>query len=141
MMNKILSLTLLLCALCMTSCHDMPEIGDLAGQWQIQEINYPDGSELIAPERYYCFYRTVALLTAPGNVMIAANLDYHHPDFSLSFPRDDPRFLKSWGIILTEEEQQNVELPFTVNYHINSLSKSHLEMTTDHGVVIKLKKY
>lgn len=133
-------LLLLFMGLWLTSCRDMPQIGDLAGQWQIQKITFPDGTVVESPQRYYCFYRSVAELTAPGNIMIPANMDYSSPDIALTFTRDSAAFLRDWGII-PDTDEDPYKLPFTEHYHINTLTSSHLEMTTSKGVIIKLRKY
>ena len=70
-MKKIYSLTVFFIAaavaLFATSCRELAQNGDFSGQWQILSIEYPDGTT-IDPEgtRYYCIYRDVAQLTAPG---------------------------------------------------------------------------
>lgn len=133
-------LLIIFMGLWLNGCRDMPEIGDLAGQWQIQKITFPDGTVVESPQRYYCFYRSVAELTAPGNTMIPANMVYSNPDITLTFTRDYPAYLRDWGIILNEDEDP-FGLPFTEHYHIRTLTSSHLEMTTGHGVTIKLRKY
>lgn len=140
-MKKALYLfSILFTALWLNSCRDMPEIGDLAGQWQITEIIYPDSTVVKSPERYYCFYRSIAHLSAPGNVMITANNEYNHPEMTLVFQRECAKYMYDWGIIAGEGEDPMAK-PFTEHYHISTLTAKRLEMKTGHGVIIKLKKY
>lgn len=139
--NVIIGATVALMMLVVTSCfHDLPEIGRLAGQWQITEIAYPDGHKVERPERYYCFYRTVGQLTAPGGVKVTANMDYEYPDLSLEFPYDPPGWLAEWGIIAPEGSDATTR-NWVQRYHIDRLDGGHLVMTTEQGVTITLRKY
>lgn len=120
--------------------NDVPLIGDLAGQWQIQEIAYPDGTVVSYPQRYYCFYRHTAQLTAPGNVKETANMIYDNPDLSLEFPNVSPLWLSSWGVSAPEGADETTR-GWVQRYHIDRLDRSHLVMTTEQGTTITMRKY
>lgn len=121
----------------MNGCRELPLIGDLAGQWQITEVVYADGEVVTNPQRYYCFYRHTAQLTAPGGVKVTANMTYEYPDLELEFPKDDLIWLSEWGVLPSEESgSEHVQ-----RYHIDKLDRDHLEMTTEQGVRISLRKY
>ena len=119
------------------SCQDTPLIGDLAGQWQITKIEYPDGTVV---ERYYCFYRHTAQLTG-GEVHTehTANMTYDKPDITLEFPRAGGWQLTQWGIIATDTPGESTT--WVQKYHIDTLNGSKLVMTTEQGVVIYCRKF
>jgi hypothetical protein len=146
-MKKIYSLTVFFIAaavaLFATSCRELAQNGDFSGQWQILSIEYPDGTT-IDPEgtRYYCIYRDVAQLTAPGGTRVTGNLSYDEDagTFSIQFPGNSPSYLKDWGITFPDDisdEQQELTARFT----INDLTSKRLVMTTDMGVVITCRKF
>ena len=146
-MKKIYSLTVFFIATAVaifaTSCRELAQNGDFSGQWQILSIEYPDGTT-IDPEgtRYYCIYRDVAQLTAPGGTRVTGNLSYDEDagTFSIQFPDNSPSYLKNWGITFPDDisdEQQELTARFT----INDLTSKRLVMTTDMGVVITCRKY
>lgn len=121
-------------------CRELPLVGDLAGQWQVMEIVYPDGSVVVSPERYYCFYRHTAQLTAPGNVKETANMIYDNPELSLEFPNVAPVWLSSWGVSAPEGSDDTYR-GWVQRYHIDHLDNSRLVMTTEQGTRITLRKY
>lgn len=126
-----------------TSCRELAQNGDFSGQWQIQTIEYPDGTT-VDPEgtRYYCFYRDVAQLTAPGGTRVTGNLAYDEDagKFAIEFPYEKASYLKSWGITfpdLTDPDTKGVTARFT----INALTSERLVMTTEAGAVITCRKW
>ena len=121
-------------------CRELPLIGDLAGQWQITKMTAADGTDMTVPERYYCFYRHTAQLTAPGAVKHTANMTYDNPELTLEFPENSPLDLVGWGII-PPDDATAYEKGWVVRYHIDRLDNGHLVMTTDQGVSITLRKY
>lgn len=132
-----------LAAVMSSSCRELAQNGDFSGQWQVLSIDYPDGTT-IDPEgtRYYCIYRDVAQLTAPGGTRLTGNLAYDEDagKFSIQFPHEQPQRLASWGITFGSDidpEQDGCTAQFT----INSLSSSRLIMTTETGNVITCRKY
>lgn len=122
------------------SCRELPLIGDLAGQWQIQSMTGPDGRDITVAERYYCFYRHTAQLTAPQGAKQTANMIYDYPDISLEFPLVSPIWLTDWGVIPPEGCDDSYR-GWVERYHIDHLDKKRLVMTTAQGVTITLKKY
>lgn len=143
-MKKILLLLLILCGMpALNSCRDLPLHGEFSGHWQIMTIDYPDGTT-VEPHgtRYYCFYRSVAQLTAPGFVRVTGNLACNGERFTIQIlnSKDSPEFMYPWGITVP---QGVTELPadFVVGYTINHLSEEKLVMTTDMGVVISCRKF
>lgn len=123
-----------------TACRELPLDGELSGQWQITSIVYPDGRTVEAPQRYYCFYRHTAQLTAPGNVKNTANMIYDYPSISLTFPTESPIWLTDWGVTPPEGSTDETR-DFTEHYTISRLTNSDLVMTTAEGVTITLRKY
>ncbi|MCM1292536.1 MAG: lipocalin-like domain-containing protein [Bacteroides sp.] len=124
------------------SCRELAQNGDLSGQWQVTSIDYADGSTF-DPDgtRYYCFYRKVAQLTAPGAELHTGNLVYDEDasTMSIEFPRDRPLDLTTWGIVVPETDQID-ELGFTAHFTINELTSSRLVMTSN-GTVIRCRKF
>lgn len=123
-----------------SGCRELPLIGDLAGQWQIVSIVYPDGNVVNNPERYYAFYRHTAQLTAPGGNKHTANMTYDNPELALEFPKVSPIWLSEWGVSVPEGSDDATR-GWVQRYHIDKLDNSHLVMTTAEGAVITLRKY
>lgn len=127
-------------ALSLAGCRETPLIGPLAGQWQITHMTDAEGHDVTVSDRYYCFYRHTAQLTAPGETKITANMTYDNPSLSLEFAEDSPVFLTDWGVTpppdATAETRNWVE-----HYHIDRLDNDHLVMTTAEGITITLRKY
>lgn len=127
----------------LSSCRELAQNGDFSGQWQIQTMEYPDGTT-VDPEgnRYYCFYRDVAQLTAPGGTRITGNLAYNEDagTFAIDFPYDPPTYLKLWGITFPDTTDPN-EKGVTARFTINVLTSERLVMTTEAGVVITCRKW
>ncbi len=122
------------------SCRELPLIGDLAGQWQIQKIVYPDGQVVENPQRYYNFYRHTAQLGPGGGVNRTANMTYDNPELSLEFPTTDPRSLEAWGIVVPDDTPEGT-IRWVQNYHIDKLTSERLVMTTEEGAEITCRKY
>lgn len=124
----------------MAGCRELPLIGELAGQWQVSEIVYPDGTTVTAPERYYCFYRHTAHLTCYANIRHTANMTYDYPDLALEFPNVSPCQLTSWGVFAPPEANDETR-GWIQRYTIDRLTDSQLIMTTAEGTRITLRKY
>ncbi len=122
------------------SCRELPLIGDLAGQWQIQRIEYPDGKVVDAPQRYYRFYRHTAQLAPGVSVITTANMTYENPSITLQFPTTQPRRLEPWGIVVPDNTPEGT-IEWIQKYHIDELTSERLVMTTEQGVVITCRKY
>ncbi|MCM1348198.1 MAG: lipocalin-like domain-containing protein [Firmicutes bacterium] len=120
--------------------HELPLIGDLAGQWQITKIEYPDGRVVENPLTYYCFYRHTAQLTKYDRVKHTANMVYNYPEISLEFPEVSPVWLTEWGIIPPADADSEYR-GWVQNYHIDRLNSSYLVMTTEQGVKLTLRKF
>ena len=71
-------------ALSLAGCRETPLIGPLAGQWQITHMTDAEGHDVTVSDRYYCFYRHTAQLTAPGETKITANMTYDNPSTELN---------------------------------------------------------
>jgi len=125
-----------------TSCRELAQNGDFSGQWQVLSIDYPDGTT-VDPEgtRYYCIYRDVAQLTAPGDIRITGNLAYDEDNnrFSIQFPYEEVRYLAPWGITAPNGVAPDM-VGFTADFTIQTLTSSRLVMTTG-GVVITCRKF
>lgn len=125
-----------------TSCRELAQNGEFSGQWQVLSIDYPDGTT-VDPEgtRYYCIYRDVAQLTAPGNIRITGNLAYDEDNkrFSIQFPYEEVMDLAPWGITAPEGVDPYM-LGYTADFTIQTLTSSSLVMTT-RGVVITCRKF
>lgn len=144
---KKLMLALLLCvglSGLTSSCRDLPLIGDLAGQWQILTLEYPDGTVTpTTPEKYYyyCFYRHTAQLFYYGlSHGHTANMDYDNPDITLEFPYMTGNELANWGITVPEGTDGTVK-GWTQHYVIEKLDDERLVLRTDQGVTITMRRY
>lgn len=122
------------------SCRELPLIGDLAGQWQIQQIVYPDGRTVENPQHYYNFYRHTAQLSPGRGVDHTANMAYDNPDLTLQFPTTQPRGLGAWGIVVPDDTPEGT-IEWVQKYHIDVLTSERLVMTTEQGVQITCRKY
>lgn len=135
---RILSLVILLAVA--GSCRELPLIGDLAGQWQVTKIVYPDGRVVESPQRYYCFYRHTAQLHPGRGAATTANMTYDNPSLTLQFPTTQPRNLEAWGIVVPENTPTGT-IEWIQKYHIDHLSSERLVMTTEQGVEITCRKF
>ncbi|MDO5395423.1 MAG: hypothetical protein Q4F07_05610 [Bacteroidales bacterium] len=127
-------------------CQRTSLIGELAGQWQIMEITYPDGLKIKVPQkypqRYYCFYRHTAELTYAGYEKTSKNMavmHYDKPSLSLEFVYGLPDGYESWGIVLPEGQKPVAGT--TINYHIEHQTRENLVLVTDVGTHIILRKF
>lgn len=131
---------MMLMAIGLVGCRELPLIGDLAGQWQIEKMTTADGEDITVADHYYCFYRHTAQLTAYGGIKNTANMTYDNPSLALEFPDVSPIYLAEWGVAAPEgadaETRDWVQL-----YYIDRLDDHHLVMTTAQGVTITLRKY
>lgn len=133
---------LLVTAAAIMGCQRTSLIGELAGQWQITEIIYPDGHTVEAPQRYYCFYRHTAELTYPGYEKSSKNMavmHYDNPSLSLEFVYGLPDGYESWGIVL--QEGQKPVAGTMINYHIEQQTRENMVLVTDAGTRIILRKF
>lgn len=149
MKTRLLNLLLItLAALAASSCRELSQDGDLAGQWQILTIEHPDGT-VTNPEghNYYCFYRNVCQLTNTNTTRITANMVYNESGatITLDFPYESIANLKPWGITqagsaLTPDVAPDPDTK-TITLKINHLTSSRLTMTAPGGNVITCRKY
>lgn len=128
---------------CTTSCRELSLDGDLAGQWKVTEIKFPDGSVMTPPETdaHYCIYRHTAMLTSVSKGSIKANIDYDYPTLVMGFARGVGYAPRYFGLLTPEGYVTDNRTPLTVTFNITSLSSGHLEMTSDQGVTIIARKF
>ncbi len=134
-MKRLLSIIFAVSLISICACRKLPQIGDLAGQWRIESIDYPDGSKTGRNGYYYCFYRDLAQLSGK----IVAMMDYERPEITLEFKKTNPEKLKSWGITVSAEDVDTMH--WYQHYHIDRLKGSSLIMTTPQGSTITLSKF
>lgn len=142
-LTKLITAVLAFFALATTSCRELAQNGDFSGQWQVLTMEYPDGSTVnVQGQRYYCIYRDVAQLTAPGGTMLTGNLTYDEDAgrFSIQFPHETAAKLAPWGIEIPEGPD-NTPDGCTARFVINTLTSQRLVMTGETGIVITCRKY
>lgn len=133
----------LLCAGASTSCRELSQIGDLAGQWQVLSIDYPDGTT-VDPQGavFYNFYRDVAQLRDNDGGRSTASMAYDEQasKMTLHFPYSSPYALAQWGITCPDPELEAVK-DFTISFDIKTLTSDRLVITSQYGVTISMRKF
>lgn len=121
-----------------TSCRELPTDKALDHQWRMVSVEYADGTVADPGERYYCFYRHTAELTSWGAINYVANMEQTDNLIKLSFPDQDPRYLKYWGIVVPEE----LDTDFTVVFEVRKLTSSTLILEDlSCGTVLTMRKF
>ena len=126
-----------------SACRELLLDGDLAGQWKLTQIQFPDGTVVTADETdvHYRFYRHLGTFFSVKYGSFKANIDYNYPKLVMDFAAGVGYYPRAFGIIPPEDYKPAEGTPMVVTYTISKLSSSHLEMTSDQGVTIIARKF
>ena len=124
---------LMLWALFSASCTYHSINGDLDGQWQLMNIELPDGTQNNPKNAYLCIYMHTVNLTSPNHPTATANMVYDKISRTLNLEFPYKKDLSFWGL---------PEAPCTVTFDIIGLNKQNLVMTLQpDGAIFTFRKF
>lgn len=123
-----------------TSCRKVSHNGDLDGQWQMQSIEYDDGTHLSGSGIYYNFMLHTAQLQSSAGGIRTGNMIYDkNKSIFIEFPTNKATQFDNFGLCTADFKTATKGVEITFN--IRKITRKEMVLTTPSGRILNFRKY